>query len=131
MLQSHVLKESLLVAIFGGLGCVLRHRIDILVNVPLGSFPSGTLFINLSGSFLIGCLATISENQLNSELRLLLTAGLLGGFTTFSAFSLQSVQLLKQDHFFLAAIYLATSVLGGLLFCWLGFALTKLLMGQN
>lgn len=83
------------IAVFigGGLGAVLRHAINCLALAYLGNrFPFGTLFVNAAGSLVMGVLAGLfaSAGSGSQELRLFLTIGLLGGFTTFSAFSLEA-----------------------------------------
>jgi fluoride exporter len=101
----------LLVAGGGALGSVLRYCISVLAIETLGTaFPWGTLAVNVLGSAAIGVLGGLG---IGGELRLLLVTGLLGGFTTFSAFSLET-GLLWQRGWWLAAAYVAASLTLGL-----------------
>ena len=102
----------LLVAAGGAAGSVLRYLVSMLAAVHLGAgFPWGTLAVNIAGSAAIGLLGGIG---LGGDLRLLLVTGLLGGFTTFSAFSLET-GLLWERGWWLAAAYVAASLAFGLL----------------
>jgi CrcB protein len=101
----------LLVAAGGALGSVLRYGISLLAAAQLGAgFPWGTLAVNVIGSAGIGIAAGLG---VQGEARLLLVTGLLGGFTTFSAFSLETGLLLERG-WWLAAAYVAASLLLGL-----------------
>lgn len=95
-------RELLLVASGGALGSVLRYTISTLVQglFPAAVLPIGTLAVNASGSLLIGLLAGLVEYRqlLGPAARLLLVVGVLGGYTTFSAFSLETVTLLRAGQ---------------------------------
>jgi CrcB protein len=100
----------LLVALGGAAGSVLRYLVSVAASAALGDgFPWGTLAVNATGSMAIGALASLG---LQENTRLLLVAGLLGGFTTFSAFSLETAQLWQRAPW-LAALYVAVSLAGG------------------
>lgn len=100
----------LLVGIGGAAGSILRYLVSMAANAALGAgFPWGTLAVNATGSAAIGALASLS---LQHNGRLLLLTGLLGGFTTFSAFSLETAQLWQRAPW-LAALYVAASLGGG------------------
>ena len=90
-----------------------------------GSWPLGTLAVNLLGSFLIGgTFGLLLVRDFPGEgARLFLTAGLLGGFTTFSAFSMETLRLLQEGAWLPAALYVELSAAGGLLAAWAGFQL--------
>ena len=106
----------LLVAAGGALGSVLRYAVSVLMVASLGAgFPWGTLAVNVLGSTAIGALAGLG---VEGGWRLLLVTGLLGGFTTFSAFSLEAA-LLWERAWWLALVYVLASVALGLA----GFAL--------
>ena len=106
----------LLVAAGGALGSVLRYAVSVLMAASLGAgFPWGTLAVNVLGSTAIGALAALG---VEGGWRLLLVTGLLGGFTTFSAFSLETA-LLWERAWWLALVYVLASVALGLA----GFAL--------
>lgn len=112
----------LLVALGGAAGSVARHLVAILAAAQLGvGFPYGTLAVNVVGSALIGIAAGLG---LGGEARLLLVTGFLGGFTTFSAFSLETGALFERAPI-LAALYVGASVALGLLAFALCFALAR------
>ena len=101
----------LLVAVGGAAGSVLRYSVSVLLIELLGTgFPWGTLAVNVLGSAAIGALGGLG---VGGEWRLLLVTGLLGGFTTFSAFSLEA-GLLWQRAWWLSVVYVAASLALGL-----------------
>ena len=104
---------------FGGM---FRYLLSLLVQGKSASvFPWGTLTVNIIGCFLIGCLYGLSEKwNLAIEPRLFLITGLLGGFTTFSAFSAETSHLIKSGQILYATIYVAASVVVGLGMTFLG-----------
>lgn len=108
----------LLVAAGGALGSVLRYLVSLWALAWLGAaFPWGTLAVNVLGSAAIGALAGLG---VQGEMRLLLVTGMLGGFTTFSAFSLET-GLLAERHAGLAALYVVASLglgLAAFFLCW-------------
>ena len=115
----------LLVMIGGAAGAGLRYEAGRLALDRFGSgFPWGTLGVNLLGSLLIGALAALlmADGAADRPLWLLLSVGLLGGFTTFSAFSLELVAMVERGQPLAAAGYAAASVLGGLLLAFAGLA---------
>ena len=113
-----------LVLIGGGIGSICRYVATTLIGSIGGTvFPFGTLFVNLLGSFLMGFLMFFFLDEhftLPETLRLFLAVGFLGGFTTFSSFSMESLLLLRGDSFFYAFANLAGNMLLGLLAVWLG-----------
>ena len=117
------------VAVGGALGSVARFLAGQTVASawPRHSY-LGTLTINLLGCFAIGYLAAffLTRADLPLALRSGLIVGVLGGFTTFSSFSLDSLRLLESGRLFEALSYLALSVGGGLLACWAGLQLAKI-----
>lgn len=107
----------LIVFLGGGLGSALRYGVGVLATRLLGvGFPVGTLFINVLGSFAMGAVVKYFalHGQLPESMRLLLTTGIIGGFTTFSTFSLEAVLLYQRGEPGLAVLYVAASVLLGL-----------------
>ena len=105
--------QALLVASGGAVGSVLRYYIGVWALRLLGPvFPWGTLTVNVVGCFIIGLLAELITRKFgaSTELRLLLITGVLGGFTTFSAFSLDAISLFEGGRPGLSAIYIAASV---------------------
>lgn len=112
----------------GGLGTLSRFLIyRVAASTGALSLPSGTLIANLGGSFLIGYLSwtMMQKWALSKELQTVIMSGFLGGFTTFSAFSLDTVQLIEREHFIGAAAYLSISVIGSVLLCFAGLMLAR------
>jgi CrcB protein len=120
--------EWIWVATGGALGSVLRHGIAGTVNRWGDSWPHGTLTVNIVGSFAIGIISTLGTERflIPSHVRLLLIVGLLGGFTTFSAFSMETVTLFQGGEAGGAFSNLALSVLGCLFAAWVGISIAKL-----
>lgn len=107
----------------GALGSILRFLLQSRVQLSAaGIFPYGTLIVNLLGAMMIGILAGIFESiAVSQQLKLFLVVGILGGFTTFSAFSLENVQLIKSGHTRLAVIYILVSNVIGITLALGGF----------
>ena len=110
-----MLKSIIFVALGSGIGGVLRFGIShLFAHTPPTSFPWGTFTCNLAGCLLLGFFYALAEKYqwLNADVRLMLTVGLCGGFTTFSTF-INENYLLGKDHLLMLAIYtLASLVLG-------------------
>ncbi len=107
------MKLILFIAVGGALGAVLRHAVGVQLLRWLGSgFPFSTLAVNIIGSFTLGALVEVMALrwQVGVETRAFLTVGLIGAFTTFSAFSLDVVLLYERGAFLSMAFYLAASV---------------------
>jgi CrcB protein len=121
------MKQLLLVGLGGGLGAMARYKLGGLVlhHTTDWRFPLGTFVVNVLGCFAIGVLAGLAERQglLAADVRLFLLTGLLGGFTTFSAFGLETVFLLRRGETPVALLYVGLSVLCGLAVLWLGMQL--------
>src|SRR5690606_37710555 len=121
-------KTLMLIGIGGGLGSILRYLSGLYAYKYLpGSFPWGTMMVNVSGCFLIGLLLGCFGRYpgLDPDWKLLLVVGFCGGFTTFSAFSMESLSLFQSHQVSVAFLYLVASVVGGLAATMLGFFLTK------
>lgn len=120
--------KILLVGLGGGLGAIFRYALGL---IDLRSdFPFTTLFINLIGAFAIGVIAGAARRvRINENLILFLKTGACGGFTTFSTFSLESVELIKGGGYLRAGVYICVSVFGCLLGVWLGEKLAALIAG--
>ncbi|MEO6398368.1 MAG: fluoride efflux transporter CrcB [Tepidiformaceae bacterium] len=119
-----------LVIVGGGLGSGARYLIGLWAVSQAGTaFPWGTLAVNLSGSFLIGLIATLADESGSTgpNTRLFLVAGVLGGFTTFSAFSLESWRLFDQGDSIRALLYVVGSVGLGLAGAIGGVALARIM----
>ena len=111
-------KNILLVALGGALGSAGRYLISRMME---SSFPWGTLSVNVLGSLLIGLLiGLVSKGIVSSEMKLLLVTGFCGGFTTFSTFANESFGMMKAGDVLLMALYIAASVVIGILAVWLG-----------
>lgn len=112
------------VAVFfgGGLGASARYWLSVLIADRVGAgFPWSTFCINVTGSFLIGLLITfVNSPGAGTGWRLFVVVGVLGGYTTFSSFSLETVNLLRERHFGFALGNVLGSCLLGLGACWLG-----------
>ena len=118
----------LIVFIGAGLGGALRHGVNVGAARLFGyGFPFGTLIVNVLGSFLIGLLAGwfAFRPGVPQDMRLFLTTGILGGFTTFSAFSLDAALLIERNAYPLAAAYVLGSVTASLVALFLGLALFR------
>ena len=116
------------IALGGALGSVARFVTVTASNRLIGtSFPYGTLLVNVLGSFAIGFIATIMLRKYADaeSARYFLTTGFLGGFTTFSAFSLELLQLMQGGETALALLYILASIVLGLLAVFAGFALAQ------
>ena len=117
-----LMHNLLAVALGGAAGSVLRYLVQLGLR---GAFPWGTLAVNLLGSLLIGACAGWSERHGAAWVRPWLMTGFLGGFTTFSAFSLENGLLLREGRAATAFLYIGVSVGAGLALALLGHALTR------
>ena len=123
-----MIKNFLIVGLGGGAGSMLRYAVQKIFQAQSpAAFPTGTLLVNIAGCFLIGILWGMVSRSLtwNEEMKLLLMTGFCGGFTTFSAFTLEGIGLLKENKSTLFFIYLTASVLGGLLATFIGIRIVK------
>jgi fluoride exporter len=112
-----MIKDILLVGAGGGIGSIARYLCSKWISgLYLAAFPAGTFIVNIAGCFLIGLFfgLTIKSTGFTNDWRLLLMTGLCGGFTTFSAFTLESIGLIKQDKIGLFLLYMTGSVVLGL-----------------
>jgi len=123
--------EKIVIAGLGGfVGSAGRYWISNLTYRLIGqNFPYGTLFVNVSGCLLIGFLMTVFEERflVNPNLRIFLTIGVLGGFTTFSTFSYETLALLKEGSYLIAGGNIVSTVLSCLVATWIGSAVGKLI----
>ncbi|MCK5934312.1 MAG: fluoride efflux transporter CrcB [Fulvimarina manganoxydans] len=118
----------LLVMAGGGLGAGMRHLSGLAAMRLLGTgFPWGTAFVNVLGSFLMGVLIELLARKVDASAawRLFLATGFLGGFTTFSSFSLDTALLIERGSMGLAFLYVAGSVLIGIAALFAGFAVIR------
>jgi len=120
------------IAGLGALGSVLRYLLDGWVQRCVASnFPWGTLGVNVLGSFLIALVMQVAgaRGALDSTTRIVITVGLLGGFTTYSSFNQQTLELLRERDYAHAALYVVGTVSLGLLAGVLGLGSGRLLAG--
>lgn len=124
------MKGILLVALGGAVGSVARFKLSGLVlhHTIDWKFPAGTFAVNVSGCLIAGILAGLAEKHdlFSADVRLLLFTGLLGGFTTFSAFGLETMLLVKRGEVMIAGSNIVLSVIAGLLALWLGLGMASL-----
>jgi CrcB protein len=126
------LTKYFLIGIFGVVGVFARYGMGLSLNRNAGfGFPVGTFVINLIGCFFIGVVYVLGVEReiISSEVRVALMAGLLGGFTTFSAYSLETAVLMKNQEYGQALLYFVLSGILGLACTFLGFSLTRMLVG--
>ncbi|GEO99262.1 fluoride efflux transporter CrcB [Methylobacterium haplocladii] len=125
--------NALIVILGAGLGGGVRHGVNLAVArlAPQLDFPLATLIINVLGSFLMGVLAEafVMRGAGGHPLKLFLTTGMLGGFTTFSTFSLDAVTLYDRGEVAAAGFYVLASVVAALLGLIAGLALARTLLG--
>lgn len=122
--------KLLLVVGFGSfIGGISRYLVSLFVqNKFLSTFPYGTLVVNIAGCFLIGIVYALSEKgNVNAEWRLFLITGFLGGFTTFSSFSNETVSMLRDAQYWQALSYIGISIIVGLAATFGGISLIKYL----
>lgn len=118
-----MLKNLLLVGLGGGIGSMLRYAATLLISPRY--FPYATLAVNMIGSFIIGVVFAMSikdETFLNNW-KLFLATGLCGGFTTFSAFSIENMGLLQNGKYGLAVAYIIISIVFGIMAAFWGYQL--------
>lgn len=125
-----MLKTLLIIGLGGFLGSISRYGISLLTtNIWGNAFPWGTFAVNIIGSFLIGIIygLAVQNNWLTADMRLFLAIGFCGSFTTFSTFSYDTLQLINSGQLLFTLLYVAGSILLGLLAIWGGILSTKLL----
>lgn len=118
-----MLKNILLVGLGGGIGSMLRYAASLLINSKY--FPYSTLAVNILGSFLIGVIFAMSleDEVFFNNWKLFLATGLCGGFTTFSAFSMENLSLIQSGKFGLAITYIVISIIFGIVAAFWGYQL--------
>lgn len=114
--------------VFGAIGTLARYGLQGFVQFrTLGTFPTGTLAVNLSGCFFLGLIGQFTLNHLvvSPDWRMAVTIGFFGGFTTFSSFGWETIKMLEDGEWVPAALYVAASVFAGLLLAWAGIRLAN------
>jgi CrcB protein len=118
----------ILIAVFGAMGTLARYGLQGLVQVRAGgTFPYGTLVINLSGCFLLGLIGQLTLNRLviSPDWRVAIAVGFFGGYTTFSSFGWETAKMLEDGEWLPATTYVAASVVIGLLLSVAGIRLAN------
>lgn len=118
----------LFIGIGGMIGSILRYLLShIIPQIWGGDFPWGTLIINLSGSFFLGWITNklVVLKKLPPQLLTALTTGVIGSYTTFSTFCLETVQLMEAGKYYLSLLYIVLSLMGGLLFVRIGLEIAE------
>jgi len=121
------MKLYLLVALFGAAGSVLRYSLYLITpRFFYLNFPVSTVIVNLLGSFFIGvCISLFDKSIITENIRIFIAIGLLGGFTTFSTFSMDLFNLLNKSLYVEMISYLVLSVFGGVLLFFAGYKITS------
>lgn len=122
--------KILLIGLAGLVGTLSRYWLAGVVARRYGeTFPTATLLVNLLGCFLAGLLFYLLQERfrVSDSVQAVMMVGLLGGFTTFSAYGLQTFTMLRDGAFALAALYLLLSNAVGLLLVWAGYSIAKVL----
>ena len=128
-MTSTLTRASVLAVSAGGvIGCLLRWLAGVWLNARWSGFPLGTLFVNCVGGLLIGAALFWFERSPNEPMRLLLITGVLGGFTTFSSYSVESLIMLQRGELLLALGHTLVHVLGSLAAAAIGFRLAQLIL---
>ncbi len=120
--------KYLLVAVGGMIGAVSRYALGGWISdATAGRFPYGTLAVNVIGCLIIGFFLTLGYEKFSwsPELRVFIAVGILGGFTTFSTFSFETVSLLRESSYYLAMFNMAASLVGCLVATFAGVILAK------
>ena len=121
----------LIVFLGAGIGGTLRYVVNVIaLRLPGADYSLGTMAINIVGSFAMGIVAGafMFKTDLPSSLRLFLATGVLGGFTTFSAFSLDAVAIYQRGEPIMAALYVAGSVILSIAGLWAGLSLARAIL---
>ena len=123
-----MIKTFLYIALGGALGSVLRYAIVLLVSkFGAHQFPTATFIANILGCFLIGIFIGFLEKYhiTEGQLKWFLVTGFCGGFTTFSAFSVENINLFQSNNSLLALLYICLSIILGIIAVWMGLFIAK------
>lgn len=128
--------EVIFIGLAGFIGAILRISIgNLLFSIsPESIFPFSTLFINLVGSYLLAYFLVYSSshlNRLSNEVKVAISTGLLGSFTTFSTFSVETLHLFESKQFIVMILYILLSFVGGFLFSWSGYRTANFRLLKN
>jgi CrcB protein len=117
-----------LIALFGAIGTLARYGLQGVVQIRMGgTFPYGTLLVNLSGCFLLGLIGQLTMNRIliSPDMRMAIAVGFFGGFTTFSSFGWETAKMLEAGEWLRASTYVGASVIAGLLLSAAGIRLAN------
>lgn len=123
-------KEALIIGMGGAIGSILRYSTGVFIAKQFpNTIPTGTLFVNIIGCLIIGLLIGFFDKYqlINNQWKLLLITGFCGGFTTFSSFAAENLNLINNGQVIQAILYIILSVLLGLFAVWAGLALVKII----
>lgn len=119
-----MLKQFIIVGLGGGIGSMIRYALYYIIKPAL--FPVATLLINISGSLLIGLVIGLALKQvIGDDWKLFLATGVCGGFTTFSAFSYENLELLQNGKIMTALLYIGVSLIAGIGAAWIGLKMAS------
>ena len=125
-----MLQQVFMVALGGGIGAALRYLTSEWISNE--GFPYATLAVNLVGSFLMGALAiALAEHVISKDLALLFGTGLLGGLTTMSAFSVETIRLIEEQQTGIAASYVGLTMVLCPLLAFIGWSLSETILGST
>jgi fluoride exporter len=113
------------VGIGGAIGCLLRYFVSYFTFPTINYFPMGTLFVNMLGSFILGWFVAkvVPVQSVSNELKTGISTGIIGSFTTFSALSIEVIQLIQASRYLWVILYLSISVVCGLMLMSVGYSL--------
>ena len=120
------MKRLVFLALGGALGTLARYGLNVLVSQRIATFPLGTMIVNITGCFVIGVLAALT---LRSEWRDFLMVGVCGGFTTFSSYGIQTLNLARDGEWLFVTLNVVGSNVLSLVAVYLGWVLGRLLQG--
>ncbi|MFZ7101785.1 MAG: fluoride efflux transporter CrcB [Peptococcaceae bacterium] len=124
----------LFIACGGAAGALSRYLVSTWVyNKFQGSFPLGTFAVNIIGCFLLGAFYTLSleKSLISPQLRMMISVGFLGAFTTFSTFSLETMNIIKENNILIAFMNISLSIMFGLTAVWLGVSAVNFFAKQS
>ena len=125
-----MLQQVVMVALGGGIGAALRYLTSEWISIE--GVPYATLVVNLVGSFLMGALAiALAEQVISKDLALLFGTGLLGGLTTMSAFSVETIRLIEEQQTGIAASYVGLTMILCPLLAFIGWKLSETILGST
>jgi CrcB protein len=121
--------KYLIIGSGGTLGALARYWLGNSFKIGAGGFPDGTFIINLTGSFILGLFLTLITERfvVPTEWRLFFATGFVGAYTTFSSFTNEALTLYRQGYVVTGLLYSLTSLIGGMLFVWLGLIVARLI----